>query len=436
MRDWSPYTQQSPVNGTPTQMGRPMPLDDDEPGGFHSEHIAVVDRYVSHPGRKLTAAKIRSAFEQAEHGDPEQQCDIFDDRVEVDGHMRDAFEGREEAVARKKWIIAPGGDSDADKRAAAMLEEQVRELPNWTETVTHQLGANRYGYAYSEIVWERLGRIAYPVHIESVIPRRFRFDEQTDAPRLRTADNFWPGRPLTPGKWWATERRRRGKVAMGGLMRTAVWWSMFKTMGVRDWLVFANRYGLPYAWATWPNNIRTEDKAAVKSMMRALGTDGWAAFQEGVEIHIAEASKSGGSSGVHGALINLCNSELSKLISGATLISENQGPGSYAATREHGSRGFQRIAGDSEWIGETFAACVGRPFVSFNNLGARPPVLMIHVVRDDDPEKRLKLFASARNELGIPVSMQQVRQEIQLKPPTGPDDEVPGVKGMEATDEV
>jgi hypothetical protein len=127
---------------------------------------------------------------------------------------------------------------------------------------------------------------------------------------------------------------------------------------------------------------------------------------------------------------------LSKLISGATLISENQGPGSYAATREHGSRGFQRIAGDSEWIGETFAACVGRPFVSFNNLGARPPVLMIHVVRDDDPEKRLKLFASARNELGIPVSMQQVRQEIQLKPPTGPDDEVPGVKGMEATDEV
>lgn len=425
-----------PHNGTSTEMAQADPLGPDAPKGFDAKRVSVIDRYVSHPGRKLTAGQIRSAFAQAELGDPEVQCDIFDDRLETDAHMRDALEGRVEAVARKRWIIAPGGDSPADRRAASALEEAIRDIPGWREVLAHQLQANWYGYAYSELVWERRERLAVPVHFENVIPRRFRFDEQDDRPLLRMDGNIYPGKPLTPGKWWGTERRRRGKAAMGGLMRTAVWWSMFKSFSVRDWLVFANRYGLPYAWATWQHNMSDDEKDAVKRMMASLGTDGWATFTKGVEVHIAEVNKSGGADGVHGALVDLCNAEISKLITGATLITENKGKGSYAATREHGARGYARIAGDAEWIGETFTHCVGKPFVAWNpQLGdARPPVLMINVVRDDDPMMRLDIFAKAVNELGLDVSIQQMRQELQLKPPTGDDDIAPGMRSAQPAD--
>lgn len=417
-------------DGTVTALARPKPLGDDVPKGFESERVSVIDRYVSHPGRALTAQAIRNALSAAEMGDPETQCDIFDDRIEADAHLRDALEGRVESVARKRWIVAPGGDTKADRRAAAALEEAIRDIPGWREVLAHQLQANWYGYAYSEIVWERHGRLAVPIHFENVIPRRFRFDEDTDRPLLRVDGNVYPGLPLTPGKWWSTERRRRGKAAMGGLMRTAVWWSLFKAMSARDWIVFANRYGLPYAWATWRHEMRDEEKDLVKQMVANLGTDGWAAFEEGVEVHIAEVNKQGGADDVHGALVDLCNAEISKLIIGATLVTENKGKGSYAATREHGARGHARIAGDAEWIGETFTHCVGAPFVRWNpQLGnARPPQLMINVVRDDDPIMRLDIFARAVNELGLEVSIQQMRQELQLKPPTGDDDVAPGQK--------
>lgn len=418
---WSPYRDDPP----PGALAQPDELPSNAPTGFQAGVVPVGDRWVNHPGHRLTAAKIRNAFANAEGGWPEDQCDIFDDRYEADAHLRDAFQGRNESVARKDWILIPGGDAPADIRAAELLDEALRNVCGLTQTFEHQLSALRYGYAYSEIMWERRDRLAVPVHFENVIPRRFRFADDNDRPLLVTGDDF-EGEDLVRGKWWRTELTGR-KKAMAGLMRTAVWWSMFKTMAARDWVVFANRYGLPYAWATYDNNLRDEkDKDVLKSMMKSLGTDGWAVFQRGVDVQILEANKTGGAEEVHGALVTLCNQEISKLVTGATLISENSGPGSFAATREHGARGFQRIAGDAKLLSESFEDYVGRPFVEYNGIPARPPKLKIHIVRDSDPLTRVKVLSMVVNELGVDVSKEQVRQEIQLKTPASDDDIAPG----------
>jgi phage gp29-like protein len=403
---------------------REVSLPNDAPVKFQAEVIPTSDRHVSHPGKKLTASKISGAYSSAENGYPEVQCDIFDDRIEVDGHLRDALEGRVESVARKKWNIAPGGESLADEIAAQKLEEAIRKVSNWRLTLEHLLKANWYGYGYAEIDWQRRNGLTVPVYFENVHARRFNFDVATDLPLLRTEDNF-SGVPLTPGKWWSIERSGR-KKATAGLMRTAAWWSMFKVMSTRDWLVWANRYGLPYAYAQIDPHLRPEDRETVKQMMRTLGQDGWAVFQQGVEVTIKEATKTGGSEEVHGALVRLCNSEMSKLIHGATLVSENQGPGSFAATREHGTRAFQRIAGDAEMLGETFMNHVGLPFVHYNGIPAKPPVLMIHVVRDTDPINRAKLYSIAVNELGMKVKADQAYQEFQLKRAENDEDALPG----------
>jgi len=413
-------------NRSSSQLAREPPLPPAAPTGFQSRLIPAGDQWVSHPGRKLTAAAIVAAYSDAENGWPEQQCDIFDDRFEADAHLRDAFQGRNEAVARKEWILVPGGRSDADARAAQLLEEALHDVSGWTRTLEHQLTAIRGGYAYSEILWERVdGRLAVPVHFENVLSRRFRFTD-TDEPQLVT-DASRMGEALVPGKWWKTELSGRRK-AMAGLMRTALWWSWFKTMSTRDWLVFANRYGIPYAYGEYPASFRDEDKTALRTMLQHLGTDGWAIFQEGVKVTISEARKTGGSQEVHGALVTLCNAEISKLVTGATLMNETQGPGSFALGREHGERGFQRVAGDAHLLAESFEQYVGKPFVVYNGIPARPPRLKIHIMRDMDPATRMKVFAVARNDLGIPISMEQVRQEHQLKPPTGADDEAPGLQ--------
>lgn len=388
---------------------------------------------VNHPGRGLTVDRILSAFDAAEDGYPAEMCDIFDDRITVDGHLRDALESRVDDAARCGWVLIPGGRTKADERAAAMLADHMAEVPDLIETFSHQLRENWYGYAFSEIDWRLEERRFYP-YFKPLPARRFRFRRADDQPLLVndegavTGTYLEPqGEPLWPGKWWGSVRRTfQGKAVMSGLMRTAVFWSLFKQMSVRDWLVFANRFGVPFAWATHDSNITDKGRRALKKMMKNLGSDGWAMFQRGVEVTITEARKSGGADGVHGSMINLCNAEISKLITGGTLVSENQGIGSYAATSQHGDRAYKRIAGDAQRLAETFEACVGRPFVKFNGMSAAPPSLHMHTVRTMDPLSRMKLFSVVRNELGVPVSRAQVYQETQIKPPTGAEDEVPG----------
>lgn len=404
------------------QLGeRPAALPAKEPTKRQAVYYPVFDRWSAHPGRKLTTAKLVAAYNSAELGYPADQCDIFDDREEADGHLRAQLGGRIQRVARKEWIVQAGGEADVDREAAKLLERQLRRT-NIIETFEHQLTSNGRGWSLSEIHWERVKglrpgmELAVPVWFDNVPHRRFQFDD-FDRPLLVTRSGAYP-EPLVSGRWWYTPLSGRC-VAAAGLMRTAAWWSHFKTMTMRDWLVFANRFGIPLVYGQYEDNASDEDKDILKKAVQVLGSDGWAVFSEAAKITIAEANKTGGTGEVHQALLNVCNSEISKLIDGATLTTETQGPGSYALGTEHSGRSFELRTGDAGWLSNSFERYVGRPFCEFNSIPAEPPRLKFHLVRDEDPEKRAKVFDMALNKLRIPLDADQVRQELQLKAPSG-----------------
>lgn len=376
----------------------------------------LYDRWSEHPGRRLTPTKLIAAYDLAEMGEPQEQCDIFDDRIEADAHLRSTLETRVDSVARKPWVIQEGGDSDADRQAARELEMRLRLVPNLIETFEHQLRFNWYGYSWSEIDWRPVDGMIAPTWFENAAARRFRFDRE-DYPLLITERNLL-GEFLRPGRWWGTCRTGR-TTAMTGLMRTACWWSMFKAYAVRDWMVWANRYGIPMVYGVYEDDAQVEDVAALKKALQAIGKDGWAAFNKACEIHIQEVKAGGRSEDVHGALTALCDAQISKLVNGATQNIEVGSAGSYAQAKVHADRAHDILSGDAERLAHSFEVAIGLPFVRYNNLAARPPRLKIHIVRDMSPEMRLKIFDGARNLLAMPLDEDQVRQELQLKAPTG-----------------
>ncbi len=396
----------------------PVPARPGPPQSMGGTPLYSVLDLSSHAGRNLSPSKLLSAYDLAESGDPLCQCDIFDDRIMVDAHLRSTLETRVESVARKHWVIQEGGDSRSDRKAARELEERLRLVPNFIDTLEHQLRFNWYGYSGTEIDWRPVDGMIAPTWFENVAPRCFRFDRQ-DRPLLLTRETVGAGEPLRAGRWWMTTRSG-GRIATTGLMTTATWWSMFKSYSIRDWLNWINRYGIPSVHGVYKSGqAQPEDIETLKKAVKAIGRDGWSVFSDACEIVITEAKAGGKASDAHGAMAAMCDAQISKLINGATQNIETGAAGSYAQAKVHEGRAFDLLAGDAERLSHSFELAIGLPFVRYNGLPARPPRLKIHIVRDMSPESRLRIFAGARNDLGLRLDEDQVRQELQLKSPTG-----------------
>ena len=324
---------------------RPATIPRRPAGAMQARPIEHIDRYSAHTGVGLDVATIISAYRLAENGWPANQCDLFDDRHEVDAHMRSAYDGRVEAVARKEWVIQEGGPAPADIEAAKMLTDALIQVPNWVETLEHQLRANWYGYNLTEIDWQRIDGTAVPVWFENVIPQRIVFDA-TDRPRLITKLGDTEGVALSPGKWWYSCRTGR-LAATSGLMRTSTWWSHFKTLSVRDWLQFADRFGVPYVTGAYDDEMTQEERAKLEDAVSYIGADGYAVFSKAAEIVFHQVENGEHADQIMGGLIGLCDQQNSKLIQGATLVNETGGPGSFALGRVHQGQYHDLVKADA-----------------------------------------------------------------------------------------
>lgn len=403
---------------TKTSLVAPEPIPDKAPnreqvrptGGAVRQLFADAD----HPGNFLTPRRIKAIFEQAEDGDPSAQCDLFEDVVERDAHLRSLLESRIQAVAGKQWIVLPGGTAPADRMVAEKLHDALRAVPNFLELLFHQLKAVWHGWSASETRWQLVGEVWAPTWFLNVPHRRFLFDRD-DTIRLRTETEPHKGEVLQPGAWMVSRRPGRQTVRLG-LLRSAVYFSYFKLLAMRDWAVFCERFGLPYVVGKYRDTTSQEGRKVLRQTIAAIGREGGALLEQDAEIEFLAHTVGGKSTDVQGALASFCDAQNSKLINGGTLASDTGNAGSYAQSRVHENRGFDLLLGDAEFLATRFELDIGVPFVRYNGFNAKPPRLKIHVVRDVDPLTRVQVIERL-HAMGLPIDEEQLRQEFQLKTP-------------------
>lgn len=398
----------------------------------------TLDHYQGHPGYGLTPQRLVGIYRQAEGGYPLSQCDLIDDIIENDPHLRNLLEQRAQAVAGKPWIIQAGGSRPQDEEAANLLRGALANVPTFSAFLEHQLGFNRYGWAASEADWEFVeveGRtVAAPVHFANVPARRFRI-APNDELRLITKDYANEGEELAPGKWVVT-RRSGVKVARSGLMRTAAWFALYKRFGTRDWVIFAEKFGIPLVLAVYEETSDETSKDVAAEIVENIGDDGGAVIPKGIGVEIHSEGRNSDSSATHGGLIAYCNREMSKLINGSTLSNDSgdSGGASYALGDVHAEVRWDNVLYDAERIQESFRDCISSAFVKFNELDAEPPTLAIRVVRDLQPAALVTIASKMKNELGIDVSTRQLRQITGLQEPAGDEDKAPGMAAPEVAE--
>lgn len=409
---------------------RPKPIPRNPDSKFQAMKVGEYE-YVEHPEHGLTPMGIVSIFAEAEEGNPERQCRLFRGIIETDAHLRNLVESRIAAVTGKEWLTQPGGSSTIEIEAAERLQVALRNLDGFQATMEHILEAVPFGYAFAEVVWKRVDGYFVPVHIANVPHRRFRFDRM-QRPRLATSQFEFDGEPLTPGKWlqWC---RTSDEIARAGLMRTATWYSYFKRVSWRDWLVFADRFGIPFVTGQYDEGTAPDEKDILRRAVREFGKEGAAVFSKMSDI-IVTAVNSGesGSDGVHDAIIRAANNEMSKLMAGSTLTSDTGVAGSYAQASVHADRAFDLVQRDERGLASAIHAGICRPFVAYNyGPDVKAPLFAVRVVRQVDPVSRMKILTDAQ-EMGIELSVQQIRDEHNIKPPMNDSDRLGRLEDADA----
>lgn len=394
----------------------PAPGEKPETKARQAEHNLALD-WASRPGFGLTPNTVKRIFLEAEAGYPQRQVDMFHDLIENDGHLRGLIDARINAVAGKGWVLQPGGTDSASIEGAQALEELLRTA-NVHELLWHQLECNFYGWAHSEIDWDFKDGLFYPAWFHSVPHRRFVFPQ--GASRLLTTKNYAEGEELTPGRW-VVSRARGSNIARAGLMRTAAWFALFKRTSIRDWVVAAEKYGIPFVLGKYESTASPKTRAALENAVKKLGQDGFAVLEEQIAIEIVNVAQRSGDGGLLANLVSLCNAELSKTLTGATLTADAGGTGSWALGKVHSGVRFDLIQSDAAMVAEVMRRCIGEPFMRFNGFPGQAPILKSQIAQDIDQQTRMKIQTSAAK-LGLPLSKSQMYEDHALRKPLNDED--------------
>lgn len=396
---------------------------------------SVWDYTDSQVGARLSPERLNFILRQADWGLPLEMLDMFEAVVLTDGHTRGLFEQRLDELC-VSWTWRPGDKRPNSLRASQELAAATSSL-DLGAVIEFIALAQFFGWSYVETAWVTSKGLQIPVEFACVPHRRFVFDYQTFTPHLTSTDNPWPGDLLAcrPGSsWMRAESKRWRRQTQAGILRTAAWWLLFKRMSVRDWLIFAEKFGIPLILGKYGANDSETNRTKLKDAIAALGTEGRAILGGTSTIEVLNSAlRSGSGSGehLHSGIVQLANSEISKIITAGTLTSDTGGPGSFALGQVHADRAHKLSLADALRVGRVFQRDLGLEYIKRNSIpDAAPPFLHIHV-------QKLSLLTDSQVlenlvNAGLKVSIAEVREKFEYGEPTGPDDELTPLVSKEA----
>lgn len=366
------------ADGTPLldQFGRPFPARE-APAPERLAVASVRDTWYAYPSHGLTPQRLATILQEADAGDPTRQAELFGEMLERDGKLGSLFQTRKLAVQGLAWEIQPADDSAEATRAADFAREQLQGLA-LDEALAQLLDAVAYGYAGLEIGWQLAGRTVVIQELHPVELRRLTWLPRGSAPlpaapRLLTDAEPIYGQELPPWKFVVHRyRARSGSVLRAGLMRTCAWMYLFKHYTFKDWVAFAEVYGMPLRLGKYQPGASKEDREALLAAVRAIGHDAAGIISASTEIEFIQAAQRMGPE-LYERLIEITNKEMALAVLGQTLTSEVGSVGSLAAGKVHEQVRQDLVRADAKAVGGTMRHHLLRPLVGFN-LGWDVPV--------------------------------------------------------------
>lgn len=369
----------------------------------------------------LTPQRLAGILTAAANGDAHQYLTLAEEMEERDAHYASVLGTRKLAITGLNVTIEAVSDHKDDIRRADILRELV-DQPEFGEMCQHQVDALGKAYAVSELVWDRSGKEWMPQY-EDRDPRWFTFDRVTgrELRLLDDADSF-EGLPLPAFKFIVHKPRiRSGLPIRGGLARLAAPSYMCKSWAWKDWMAFADIFGLPMRVGRYGPNASQGDIDKLIAAIANLGSDAAAAVPDSVKIEFQQAAQVGGAGDFFDKLVAFWDKQVSKGVIGQTMTADDGA--SLSQARVHNDVRIDLLEHDAKALSNTLQRHLVEPFCALN-FGAhvKPPRLKIKVPEADNTPVLVDALQKLVP-LGLRVEQSIVRDRLGIVDPA-PDAEV------------
>lgn len=333
----------------------------------------------------LTPARLAGLLRSAVLGESHEYLTLAEEMEERDLHYACELGKRKLAVSRLPITVEAATDDKRDKD----LAEEVRRLtrrPGFRGLLKDLLDGLGKGYSVVEIIWDRSGSTWQPARYEHRDPRFFQFDRVARRElRLRDEADLMDGLPLAPYKFIVhLPHLKTGLPIRGGLARLAAWAWMCKNYSIKDWMAFAEVFGMPLRIGKYRPGASDTDIGVLKMAVANLGSDAAAVIPESMLIELVERKSSGGGETVFQVLADWFDAQVSRGILGQTATTQGT-PGKLGGDEAQSQVRDDIRDDDAEQLAETINRDLVRPFIDIN-VGPQenyPQLVLRDVQRED-----------------------------------------------------
>jgi phage gp29-like protein len=414
--------------------GKPVEVDTDSLGReVAAPTLGGVRSILSgHPAQGLDPRRLAMIMRNAENGDADAYYDLAEEIEEKYLHYQGVLGTRKRAVSQLPITINAASDDPRHQKDADLIRMWI-ERDTLEAEMFDILDAIGKGFSATEMVWNTRKVPWYPIDLINRNQKWFEFD-QTDGEtlRLKGGPDGLSGLPtdLQANKFIIHRHKAKtGLTVRGGLARGVAWAYLFQNFAIKDWVIFAEVFGMPIRLGKYDPTASDQDRRALLRAVTGIATDAAAIIPKSMEIEFVDGMASGNAD-VFERLCIYLDQQVSKAVLGQTGTSDatTGGFGSSGAVHNDVREDIQRA--DARALASTFQQVI-RPIVDFNH--GPPPGDLYPRVRIGEAEflskedmEKIQMYVA----MGGRVETSVVRDKLGLPdPPKGNDVELLTVPG-------
>lgn len=364
----------------------------------------------------LTPQRLAAILKSAESGNHHQQLELAEAMEERDLHYGGVLQTRRLAIQGLEPSVESHSDDPHDLELADAVRDLVRR-PAFDDLIDDLTDALGKGYAADVIDWEP-GELWQPSY-RWIDPRWFLWDQE-DGRTLRLVDEADPthGIDLQPNRWIVhVPRLKSGIPARSGLARLAAIAYMCKSWVLKDWMAFADTYGLPLRVGKYGAGASEDDIGKLVTAVANIASDAGAVIPQSMEIEFVEAVRGiSGGNVMFEDLANYLDAQISKRILGHTGSSDST-PGKLGGETQASEVRLDILKSDAKQLAATINRDLIKPFIDLNfGVQDNYPLLCLPVPEPEDTQ----LIVNACKDLvplGLKVEQSEVRDKLGLRDP-------------------
>lgn len=369
--------------------------------------------------RDVTPQRLGKILREAEspgYGAAQRYLELAELMEERDLHYLGELQTRKRQVSQIGVTIEPADDSQQALDDAELCQAFFRRQ-TITQELVDVLDAVGKGFSVCEIEWDMSESQWMPKRLIYRLSQWFDFDPDTGA-RVVMRDDTGGWVELDAYKYVIhIVQAKSGLPIRGGLARAAAWGWMGKRYGLQDWQRFAEAYGQPLRLGKYPVNSSEDDQDVLYEAVRDIAADAAAIIPDGMEIEFVGDDQGRGRSEIYRDLVRYIDQQVSIVVLGQTLTTQEGESGSYALGEVHNLVRQDIEKADADALAATLQRDVVIPTVCLNH-GERDLYPRVMIQRETAVD--LELMGGTLEKLipyGLTVKVDEVRSRLGFEKP-------------------